>query len=277
MHHVVALIAERQGVTCTNRLLSRLLSVMCLMSKAWCKSTIEPGVSLEAASLFLRGRGKAAYILPSSDPTFALLLVGFTPYNDDDDGDMELWEIYFLFLCRTAIYTFVHINICVRTKSKFIFQLLFFLHYALNKNFTFSKNTDLPPSGLPFSHDKHNYPPQNDMGGANNVKDTETIGSAYDRYLQSAKLPSGDASGGIAGMHSLPLLDPVGMARGGPMGPDLAAIARAFPFDHHSSLDLMARPPRETLPLPADASSTIYIEGLPSNCTRREVARILWF
>ncbi|KAJ0578940.1 putative RNA recognition motif domain, nucleotide-binding alpha-beta plait domain superfamily [Helianthus annuus] len=110
---------------------------------------------------------------------------------------------------------------------------------------------DLPPSGLPFSHDKHNYPPQNDIGGANNVKDTETIGSAYDRYLQSAKLPSGDASGGIAGMHSLP-----------------------FPFDRHSSLDLMARPPREILPLPADASSTIYIEGLPSNCTRREVAHI---
>ncbi|MFS8003311.1 hypothetical protein Hanom_Chr13g01212521 [Helianthus anomalus] len=25
------------------------------------------------------------YILPSSDPTFALLLVGFTEYDDDDD------------------------------------------------------------------------------------------------------------------------------------------------------------------------------------------------
>ncbi|MFS8012255.1 hypothetical protein Hanom_Chr14g01318681 [Helianthus anomalus] len=34
MHHVVGLIAERQGGACTNRLLSRLLSVMCLMSKA---------------------------------------------------------------------------------------------------------------------------------------------------------------------------------------------------------------------------------------------------
>ncbi|MFS7960206.1 hypothetical protein Hanom_Chr08g00700501 [Helianthus anomalus] len=51
---------------------------------------IEPGVSLEAASLFLTGRrktgrGKAVYILPSSDPTLALQLVGFTEYNDDDD------------------------------------------------------------------------------------------------------------------------------------------------------------------------------------------------
>ncbi|MFS7948834.1 hypothetical protein Hanom_Chr06g00564471 [Helianthus anomalus] len=75
MHHVVALIAERQGSTCTNRCLSQLLSVMCLMSKALCKTTIEPGVSLEAVSLFLRGRGKAVYISPSSDSTLALLLV----------------------------------------------------------------------------------------------------------------------------------------------------------------------------------------------------------
>ncbi|MFS7985210.1 hypothetical protein Hanom_Chr11g00995841 [Helianthus anomalus] len=36
------------------------------------------------ASLFLRGRGKVVYILPSSDPTLALLLVGFTEYDDDD-------------------------------------------------------------------------------------------------------------------------------------------------------------------------------------------------
>ncbi|MFS7979494.1 hypothetical protein Hanom_Chr10g00927941 [Helianthus anomalus] len=45
----------------------------------------EPGVSLEAASLFLRGSCKGVYILPSSDPTLALLLVGFTEYDADDD------------------------------------------------------------------------------------------------------------------------------------------------------------------------------------------------
>ncbi|MFS8029749.1 hypothetical protein Hanom_Chr17g01525941 [Helianthus anomalus] len=48
---------------------------------------IESGVSLEAASLFLQGRSKDVYILPSSDPTSALLLVGFTEYDDDDDDD----------------------------------------------------------------------------------------------------------------------------------------------------------------------------------------------
>lgn len=35
------------------------------------------------------------------------------------------------------------------------------------------------------------------------------------------------------------------------------------------------KPARGTLPLPRDASNTIYIEGLPSDCTKREVARIL--
>ncbi|KAJ0435751.1 putative alcohol O-acetyltransferase [Helianthus annuus] len=48
-------------------------------------SSIEPRVSLEAVSLFLTGRGKTVYILHSSDPTLALLLVGFTEYDYDDD------------------------------------------------------------------------------------------------------------------------------------------------------------------------------------------------
>ncbi|MFS8019985.1 hypothetical protein Hanom_Chr15g01410261 [Helianthus anomalus] len=33
----------------------------------------------------LRGRGKAVYILPLSDPTLALLLAGFDEYDDDND------------------------------------------------------------------------------------------------------------------------------------------------------------------------------------------------
>ncbi|MFS8032548.1 hypothetical protein Hanom_Chr17g01559071 [Helianthus anomalus] len=44
---------------------------------------IEPVVSLEAVSLFLRGRGKIVYILPSLDPTFAMLLVRFIYYDDE--------------------------------------------------------------------------------------------------------------------------------------------------------------------------------------------------
>lgn len=40
--------------------------------------------------------------------------------------------------------------------------------------------------------------------------------------------------------------------------------------------DLVGRPSRELLRLPPDASNTLYVEGLPSNCSRREVARILF-
>lgn len=33
---------------------------------------------------------------------------------------------------------------------------------------------------------------------------------------------------------------------------------------------------RPNVPLPPDASNTLFVEGLPSSCTRREVARILF-
>ncbi|MFS7983173.1 hypothetical protein Hanom_Chr11g00971441 [Helianthus anomalus] len=58
VNHLMALIAERQGGTCTNR------------------------VSLEATFLFLRDRGKTVYILPSLYRTLALLLLRFTDYYD---------------------------------------------------------------------------------------------------------------------------------------------------------------------------------------------------
>ncbi|MFS7981761.1 hypothetical protein Hanom_Chr10g00954781 [Helianthus anomalus] len=38
----------------------------------------------ETTSLFLQGRGKTVYILPYSYPTFNLLLIGFSGYDDDD-------------------------------------------------------------------------------------------------------------------------------------------------------------------------------------------------
>ncbi|MFS7982101.1 hypothetical protein Hanom_Chr10g00958781 [Helianthus anomalus] len=55
------------------------------------------GVSLEAASLFIRGKGKSVYILPSSDPTFALLLVGYTEYDDDN------WKLCYQFIVQEIV------------------------------------------------------------------------------------------------------------------------------------------------------------------------------
>ncbi len=72
MHHVVTLIAKRQrGDAPIGFVPMAKCSVPYVQGLI--PNHIEPGVSLEAASLFPRVRGKAVYILPSSDPTLALL------------------------------------------------------------------------------------------------------------------------------------------------------------------------------------------------------------
>lgn len=46
---------------------------------------------------------------------------------------------------------------------------------------------DMSPSGLTSANDMHNFISRdNDRTGHQGLKDTKTLGSAYDRYLQSA-------------------------------------------------------------------------------------------
>lgn len=57
---------------------------------------------------------------------------------------------------------------------------------------------------------------------------------------------------------------------------------RLMVMDHAVAANTKVRDPgllsgRPEIPLPADASNTLFVEGLPSNCSRREVARILLF
>ncbi|XAR62463.1 hypothetical protein NMG60_11017220 [Bertholletia excelsa] len=49
---------------------------------------------------------------------------------------------------------------------------------------------------------------------------------------------------------------------------------RGMGFDSQLPVDAMPRPTRETLSLPPGASSTLYVEGLPPDSTRREVSHI---
>lgn len=67
----------------------------------------------------------------------------------------------------------------------------------------------------------------------------------------------------------------VGMGRrgGGMLPPDFGPNGRGLGFGQQ---DLVGRPSRELLRLPPDASNTLFVEGLPSNCSRREVSRILF-
>ncbi|KAG5525232.1 hypothetical protein RHGRI_031788 [Rhododendron griersonianum] len=171
---------------------------------------------------------------------------------------------------------------------------------------------ELPPTGVP-AHEMHNYLAQDDGGvGPRGLKDTQTIGSAYDRYLQHSQLTSGEASniGGVrmgGGGTGNPLTDPAAMGLSGAVRSDAAPNGRGMSFggrlpmdalngrgmgfdgrlpvdprsgggmgfDGRLPVDAMPRMSRETIPLPPDASNTLYVEGLPSDITRREVARIL--
>ena len=57
---------------------------------------------------------------------------------------------------------------------------------------------------------------------------------------------------------------------------DLVRNGRSIGFVDQLPVDEIARPGRETVPLPPDASNTLYVEGLPPDSTKREVARILF-
>ncbi|XP_020114939.1 RNA-binding protein 1-like isoform X2 [Ananas comosus] len=93
------------------------------------------------------------------------------------------------------------------------------------------------------------YPRDEGRAGYRAVKDTEAIGASYDRYLRD-------------GMASFGASEPARPAAGGITGNPIA------------NQRIMAGGRPELPSLPPDASSTLFVEGLPSNCTRREVSHI---
>nr|GLL28257.1 RNA-binding protein 2-like isoform X1 [Ipomoea trifida] len=119
------------------------------------------------------------------------------------------------------------------------------------------------------SHDLAGYYARDDgRGGVHRViRDTDPIGASYDRYLQSAKISAyggGESARPLTGgMAGHPTEDPRVMGIGGsdPVGAKGRAIGGVGGG-------------RTEVPLPPDASSTLYVEGLPANCTRREVSHI---
>ncbi|KAK4490201.1 hypothetical protein RD792_000858 [Penstemon davidsonii] len=143
---------------------------------------------------------------------------------------------------------------------------------------------DLPPSGLAAASEVHNYhvDQNDDWGGPRPLKDTKSLGSAYDHYLQNSKLPSEEGShyGQVGLERALGVNVPPFQMRNHAaaelpeaFAPELYTNGRGPSFGGPLPIDRVARP-RETLPLPPDASNTLYIEGLPADCTKREVAHI---
>ncbi|CAO2164968.1 unnamed protein product [Urochloa humidicola] len=121
------------------------------------------------------------------------------------------------------------------------------------------------------------YPRETDRAGYHSLRENEAIGASYDRYLRNgmASVGASDTSR-AAGMGA-------GMAAG--MGAGMAAGMGAgmagYGVDERRMMGVvgmdsrgMGYGGRPEPPLPPDASSTLYIEGLPANCTRREVSHI---
>ncbi|XP_018462736.2 nuclear speckle RNA-binding protein B [Raphanus sativus] len=101
----------------------------------------------------------------------------------------------------------------------------------------------------------------------------------YLRNVQTPSLPSEELGrfNGVGGMGR-PGGDNLHMG-----GEVITERGRVFPSDSgpngtraigSGQQDLGGRPSRELLPPPPDASKTLFVEGLPSDCSMREVAHI---
>ncbi|XP_021909133.1 RNA-binding protein 1-like isoform X2 [Carica papaya] len=119
---------------------------------------------------------------------------------------------------------------------------------------------------LPGGHEPSSYfSREDDRLALRGMRDTDSIGASYDRYLRSSQISSyggGQSARSIAGGLSSRAVD----------DPRLAGLGGVDPVVKDRSLGLGSG--RSEVALPPDASSTLFVEGLPSDCTRREVAHI---
>ncbi|THF97943.1 hypothetical protein TEA_015186 [Camellia sinensis var. sinensis] len=96
------------------------------------------------------------------------------------------------------------------------------------------------------------------------IGDSDSVGASYDRYMRSAQISlyggGGSARPLSGGLSGPPIDDP---RRIGILGSNPVVTTKS----HSMGLG-------DGRPLPPDASSTLFVEGLPANCTRREVSHI---
>ncbi|KAL7183541.1 hypothetical protein ACSBR2_025857 [Camellia fascicularis] len=96
------------------------------------------------------------------------------------------------------------------------------------------------------------------------IGDSDSVGASYDRYMRSAQI---SLYGG--GGSTRPL---TGGLSGHPVDePRMIGIGGSDPMVTTKSHSIGLGGGRS---LPPDASSTLFVEGLPANCTRREVSHI---
>ncbi|KAJ8536912.1 hypothetical protein K7X08_035313 [Anisodus acutangulus] len=111
-----------------------------------------------------------------------------------------------------------------------------------------------------------NYSRNNAQGMHHAIRDTDPIESSYERYLQSGQNSSYAGGESVRSMSNGVINHPIDSPRVmGTMGSEpVAAQSRTIGFGGG----------RPEVHLPPDASSTLFVEGLPANCTRREVSHV---
>ncbi|KAM7268343.1 hypothetical protein ACFE04_010509 [Oxalis oulophora] len=123
----------------------------------------------------------------------------------------------------------------------------------------------MPPVNVMGKRPRTEYDPHSVHGLPNYQPhdDTDSINASYDRYLRNAQIPS---FGGPqpprpinGGMPGRPMDDP---HMAGILGMDPGMSVKERPLGFGGS--------RPEISLPPDASNTLFVEGLSSNCSRRE-------
>ncbi|CAL5050579.1 unnamed protein product [Urochloa decumbens] len=108
------------------------------------------------------------------------------------------------------------------------------------------------------------YPRDEERAGYRAARDTEALNASYERFLRTGQIQS--YGGGPAGE---PIRPAVGGNAGYPVDERSMMAARGMDSRNMGYGGGMPEPP-----LPPDASNTLYIEGIPTGCTRREVSHI---
>ncbi|KAK9672407.1 hypothetical protein RND81_12G098500 [Saponaria officinalis] len=123
------------------------------------------------------------------------------------------------------------------------------------------------------------YPREDDRAPQRQMRETDSTNQSYNYYLHSGQNPYPGMEPGRLHSSTHPVEDPRILSdprfsndpRFG-SDPRMGNVMNpGMPVKGHGS-NLGSG--RTEVSLPPDASSTIFVEGLPSNCTRREVAHI---
>lgn len=121
---------------------------------------------------------------------------------------------------------------------------------------------DVPSGPEMLGHHSH-Y----DVQGVHHViRDVDPIEASYERFLQSGQTSSYAGGESDRSMSNGVMSHPIDGSRVmGTVGSEpVASKSRTIGFGGV----------RPEVPLPPEASSTLFVEGLPANCTRREVSHI---